>query len=117
MCPPSLARPFRPVSAFFAPLCEINLTTGLSIYKQKPHLILDIGFRLIIKRLRLNSKASFSDPKILETLKWYLLVLCLVCDFNTDNMGNTLAHKQMKHDNHSQLGLPDKGCMIKGLVI
>ena len=37
-----------------------------------------------------------SDPHhvMLETLKWYILMLCLACDTNNESMENALANKQ-----------------------
>ena len=46
-----------------------------------------------------------------NAVKWYLLLPYRARHINGKGKGNALAHKQ------AQLGLSDKGCVIKGFVV
>ncbi len=63
---------------------------------------------------RLEGNGFDSRPKPLKTLKMlFLLLLCQMRYINSISMG--LGSKQLAQY-HAQLGLPDKGHEIKGLV-
>ena len=51
-----------------------------------------------------------------DVKKLYLLVLYQICDIHSMSRENALTQK-LSINAHSQLGLPDKGCAIKGFVV